>query len=385
MDISRRFFSEAMLGGVAASLSACSATPSKGSDKPPWDGRADVAQDSLKHFFEAPEPQFLHNTYPDRDNEQFNYWWLAHVVDVRVDAWHRTGKREWLEQAAHTVENIIQQNGGEIFNDYFDDMLWLGLSSLRLYDASGDDVHMERTMNLWEHINKFGWNDLQGESVCWRKMSQGYKNTPANAPFIILGNRLLNRGVDLPHSERCDVALQWMRDTLVQDDGFVADGINREDDGKVDVDWKFTYNQGVWIGALVETAARTKDDSLLKEADRTASTCLDIFEESGVLLDHGDGGDLGLFQGICYRYLGLLYDVLDEQDAVRGRIEELVTSATDTLWKNSMKDDYLLPSNDWRKPAEQQTSYSTLLSAMMAVELRARMEEGRDADTRKAK
>ena len=27
----------------------------------------------------------------------------------------------------------------------------------------------------------------------------------------------------------------------------------------------------------------------------------------------------------------------------------------------------------------------TLLSAMMAVELRARMEEGRDADTRKAK
>lgn len=385
MEISRRCFSGAMIVGVAASVSACLTILAKELAKSPWEEKADLAQNSLNHFFEAPEPQFLHNTYPDRDDELFNYWWLAHVVDVRIDAWHRTGDRDWLDQAEHTVENIIQQNGGEIFNDYFDDMLWLALASLRLYDASGNDVHLERTMDLWEHINKFGWNDIQGESVCWRKMSQGYKNTPANAPFIILGNRLLRRGVELPHAERCDIALQWMRDTLVQDDGFVADGVNREDNGKVDVDWKFTYNQGVWIGALVETAARTSDSSLLQEAARTASTCLSEFEESGVLLDHGDGGDLGLFQGICYRYLGLLYDVLDEQDPVRAKIEALVTSSTDILWENSIQDEYLLPSNDWRKPAEGQTSYSTLLSAMMAVELRARIEEGRTADTRTAK
>lgn len=355
------------------------------SDGQVWAARADVAQESLGHFFHAPPPQFLHNTYPVGNDEVFNYWWLAHVVDVRIDAWHRTGDEAWLKRAEHTVENVIERNERQLFNDYFDDMLWLALASLRLFDASGDEVHLQRSIDLWWHINEQGWNSIQGESLAWRKHSPGYKNTPANAPFIILGNRLRARANDLPHADRCDIALRWMRRNLVREDGFAEDGINREDDGKVDVDWKFTYNQGVWIGALVETAARTKDGSLLQEAARTASTCLDIFEESGVLLDHGDGGDLGLFQGICYRYLGLLYEVLDKEDAVRAKIEKLVTSATDTLWKTSLKDDYLLPSNDWRKPAEPETSYSTLLSAMMAVELRARMEEGRAADTRKAK
>lgn len=384
MEFSRRAFSGAIIGGTAASFSACAKKAPADPAEMSWPQRADRAQESLMHFFEAPSPQFLHNTYPDPDDATLNYWWLAHVVDVRVDAWHRTGDSKRLDQAAETVENIIQQNGGELHNEYFDDMLWLALASLRLHDASGESIHLERTLDLWEHINKFGWNDIQGQSVCWRKTSPGYKNTPANAPFVILGNRLLSRGIDIQYAERCDVVLQWMKDTLVQDDGFVADGINREDDGKVDVDWKFTYNQGVWIGALVETAARTKDAALLKDASQTATTCLSRFGSSGVLMDNGDGGDLGLFVGICFRYLGLLYDALDAQDPIRAEIEKIVRSSTDALWKHGLKDGYLLPGNDWRKPAEPQTSYSTLLSAIMAVELRSRIEEVRKADTRRA-
>ena len=50
---------------------------------------------------------------------------------------------------------------------------------------------------------------------------------------------------------------EWQRQTLVDPEtGLVWDGINRQGDGRIDKDWKFTYCQGVYIGAAVELTAR---------------------------------------------------------------------------------------------------------------------------------
>ena len=73
-----------------------------------WFARTDVGQVSLDHSFGAGEPQLLNNTYPSGrgDNKTFNYWWLAHVIDVRLDAYERTGGREWVEAAEAVCRNI---------------------------------------------------------------------------------------------------------------------------------------------------------------------------------------------------------------------------------------------------------------------------------------
>ena len=70
-----------------------------------WSARADVAQVSLDHFFGTGEPQLLNNTYPCErgDNKAFNYWWLAHVIDVRLDAY----------DFAHLVEELWFTVGGK--------------------------------------------------------------------------------------------------------------------------------------------------------------------------------------------------------------------------------------------------------------------------------
>jgi predicted alpha-1,6-mannanase (GH76 family) len=70
-------------------------------------------------------------------NKTFNYWWLAHTIDVRLDAYERSEDRKWVEAAEAAYRNILARNRGSFFNDFFDDMLWRGVAILRLHDVRG--------------------------------------------------------------------------------------------------------------------------------------------------------------------------------------------------------------------------------------------------------
>src|SRR5690606_41256657 len=73
-----------------------------------WPARADLAHRSLAELYGAPPPQLLNNTRPVDDNETFNYWWLAHAVDVALDGWERTGDETHLRTAVEIVENLLR-------------------------------------------------------------------------------------------------------------------------------------------------------------------------------------------------------------------------------------------------------------------------------------
>lgn len=345
-----------------------------------WGRLADLAQDSLDHLFGAPRPQYLHNAHPagTGDATTFNYWWLAHVIDVRIDAWTRTGDPRWLDRASEAAANIVERNGGTLVNDYFDDMLWFGLALLRLHEASGDPAPLADALALWDEVVEHGWNDTHGASLAWRRPQLGYKNTPANGPLIILSLRLERV---LPAGTRdfrmyARTALDWLERTLVGADGFVEDGVNRDGDGRVDVQWRFTYNQGLYIGALVEWWAATGDPSALARATRTALIAVTELSDGTVFRDEGDGGDEGLFKGVYYRYLGTLLPLLDARDPERIRLEEFLRSGADALAEHGVHDGVLRPGNDWSGPWTGPIPYSTLLSAIMAVEQQWRVAAG---------
>jgi predicted alpha-1,6-mannanase (GH76 family) len=353
-----------------------------------WSARADVGQVSLDHFFGTGEPQLLNNTYPSgrRDNKTFNYWWLAHVIDVRLDAYERSGDRKWLGAAEATYRNVLARNRGSFLNDFFDDMLWCGMAILRLHDATGNSRYLDDAEAIWAHVVEFGWNDEHGYSVAWRKRRPHYKNTAANGPFVIFSCRLAQHRPDpsrIPdpqyspetqYIQYAQSAYDWLTNNLVdRHSGFVADGINR--DGRIDTQLRFTYNQGLYVGAAVELSHLTGNRQFLQQASRTALTAIEELATGGLFRNEGDG-DGGLFKGVYYRYVGLLLADLDPGSATALTLARFFRSSTDALWKSSFRNDFLLAGTDWSKAPSGKVAYTNQLSAIMALEQRARLESG---------
>jgi predicted alpha-1,6-mannanase (GH76 family) len=336
-----------------------------------WDQRADVAQLSIAHFFGAGERRLVRTAFPHRMREPFHYWWRAHLVDVRLDAFARTGAIAWVNDAGRVADNIRQRNHG-LYNDYFDDMLWYALALDRLHAASGDERYGAQARVLREHCRRHGWNDSFGRSMAWRTAQLQYKNTPANGPFAILSARLGQRGDDRALDD-AHQAFDWLTTRMRGADGIVADGINRLSDGAAD-NWRFTYNQGLYIGAAVALTEATGDREPLTQAEQTALATIAQLTVDGVFAGESDGGDAGLFRGIFFRYLGTLLPHLERNAPGARELTAFVRGSTDRLWQNSIRDGFLLAGDDWRAAPSGRVALSTQLSAVMAVEVRAALE-----------
>ncbi|MDQ0116050.1 glycoside hydrolase family 76 protein [Paenibacillus harenae] len=340
-----------------------------------WQERADLAQAELADSFWNESRGLYDNVSPciaQLCTDPFNYWWQAHAVDVLVDGYERTGDERYEKLLERMYEGIAERNAGVYPNDYYDDMEWMGLAWLRAYDATQDKRYMDVARLLWEDV-KTGWNEEQGGGIAWRKEQLDYKNTPANAPAVILAVRLYEHTKDQDDLDWAIRIYEWQKKTLVDpDSGFVWDGINRQGDGAVDKDWKFTYGQGVYIGAGVELYRVTGDEGYLADARKTADAAKEELTSSatGMLPSEGDG-DGALFKGIFVRYLGELIQVDNEPKAW---IELLETNAA-SLWDFGKDTEQARFSNSWAQTPENAVQLSTQLSAVMLLEQRARVEE----------
>ncbi|WP_239254095.1 glycoside hydrolase family 76 protein [Listeria ilorinensis] len=338
-----------------------------------WNEYADLAQKSLTYFFAADDQQFLNNFYPTdspEDNQVFNYWWLAHTVDVRLDAFLRTENGAYLELAEATYTYNKNRNGGTLRHDFYDDMLWNALCAFRLYKVTEKDAYLEDAVFVWQDLVDTGWNDIMGGGFAWKRPQMDYKNTPVNVPFIILSTWLYQELGDKQYLDWALKTYDWQRKVLVRADGFVEDGINRMGDSKIDTNWTFTYNQGVYIGANLGLYRITKEAIYLERAIQTADISLELLVSDGVFKDEGEGGDEGLFKGIFYRYLEDLYQLTGEQ-----RYLNFMEESCEILVANAEKEGHLLMGMDWHKPAASKVPFSAELSGMMALEMVAKSKK----------
>lgn len=329
-----------------------------------WSERADAAQRALVDNFWA-RRRSLYRVTPGRrliPTPQWHYWWQAHALDAAVDAVGRTKDPDARDRVGAHVAGIVRRNGGQIANDYYDDMAWMAIALLRAEEVAGVDT-TGLVADLWREIRQ-GWDARHG-GVVWRR-NDAYTNTPANAPSAILAARLHRRhgaAGDLDWARRI---ADWQQTTLVDpQSGVVWDGIHPETDPAPSREL-YTYNQGTVVGAEVELWRLTGDLGHLERAKRTAAGALSRFTDpiSGLFPVEG-AGDGGLFKGILARYLGeLVRAARDQKDEVTERVLTVLRRNGEAVATAGDRP----VGADWSHPAEGERSLSTHLSAVLLLE-----------------
>lgn len=334
---------------------------------------ADWGHQSLDKLFSNEDPkQHMNNIYPLTSPEQnrvFNYWWLAHLIDTRIDGFLRTQGHYYNDAAFATYYYSKHHNYDSLIHEYYDDMLWNGLAALRLYEISGDREALEDAKEVCGDIFETAWNPVTGGGYAWKRTTINYKNTPVNGPLMILALRLYQLDPKPEYLTNSLNTLHWLYFNLVDPETqFVNDGINSRGTNEVD-HWDFTYNQGVYIGALVEFYKVTGDQGYLDKALQCAKTAIKVFGSTGILLDSGDGGDAGLFKGILYRYLVNLYKVTKADF-----IKEFILNAVQVLVDNNFVGETLMSNRNWEPYQNSDILLSDQIGAIMALEAAAAIE-----------
>lgn len=309
----------------------------------------------------------------NQGNNGFDYWPNAHVLDVLTDGYLRTKNEAYVPRMKALLNGIKVQNNNVFPNNFYDDMGWLALSSLRAYEITKDDAYLSAANTLWTAMKK-GITDVQGGGMGWSKDKPDFKNTPANGPAIIFAARLYrsqNKPEDLATAKSL---YSWLKSKLVDPATYVVwDGVNYDGTGVISKA-KYTYNPGLFIGAATELFKTTKEQVYLDDAVKTANAVLSDIDlaPSGLLKDENQG-DGGLFKGILVRYLTLLVNEPAVNAADRDKYVKFLKYNAQTLYTSGISRPSLAIGSGWNKPAQSTTDLTTQLSGMMMIESAAQL------------
>lgn len=329
-----------------------------------WAVSGDSAQKALNTQFWS-----LDEKYYNQDNnghKGFNYWWNAHALDVLVDGYNRTKDPAYTAKMDALLTGMYKKNGNKWTNNFYDDMEWLALASLRAYDATKDSKYKDLTDLLWTAI-KGGWTTVKGGGIMWEKNSPNSKNACSNGPAIILACRLYKLNGNAADLDWAKKIYNWQRANLVEAArGVVWDGYGNTNEGNI-----YTYNQGTWLGGALELYTITKEIQCLKDAIRNANYIINDmqkFSPNGILRGENTG-DGGLFKGIFIRYFTQLI-ILGELDAyTKSLYLKYLKSNGESLLGKATKMPEFIFGPDWvTMPTAVKQDCSVELSGIMLLE-----------------
>lgn len=341
-------------------------TPGDASPPLDWHARANEAARSVTALFgrrlfflpgthlgeiQWPAPRWLEDLM-GKLLQPWHYWWQAHYVDCLVDA----GRRELGNGAtpaarfngpehpsagrlaSRLVTGIRLRNALTFVNNYYDDMAWLALATLRLDALAGETRRPGRRRNeavrktLTLQFDAAVTDDLGGGSF-WSK-KRDFKNTPATAPVALFYARTGQRA-------KAQSLLDWLDTTLFdRDQGLYLDGARLGPDGNVVIERSiYTYNQGPVLGALLELGGEAnlaRAAALVEAVDRHLTVPAPgdgagADNQLRVLRCEGTG-DGGLFTGILCRYLALAAADQRLPQQSRATAAKLVAGTADAFW-----------------------------------------------------
>ena len=352
------------LWGLAAALLAAplgiAQTPAT------YHARADQALQSYLIKYWNGGRQYLRNSYPDTGSLT-GYWTYANGWDALMDGVERTGGQQY----SGLIESFyLGQNERGWFSGYYDDECWMTLALVRAYDLSHDSKYLNQAAALFADIET-GWDT----SCCganpgglWWDKAHTQKATAANAGAALAGARLYLRTADASYLQFARQAYAFWHNKMVNPTTFqVADHFTPDD---TFFWWRFTYNEGLMIGAAVELYDASGDSSYLINAQAIAGFLINNevtpTAYGNVLYDgsnSGCGGDCHEFKGPACRYLLRLYT----RDTSRTRYYDTLHASADALWNLARSAGSTLFAVNWAGPPQTSADQAQDNAACMAL------------------
>jgi predicted alpha-1,6-mannanase (GH76 family) len=337
-----------------------------------WPDIADSAQLSLNYFWNAGGKYF---TATNSSSDWVNYWPTANALDVLVDLYLRKPGAALKTRMDEVIEGVKTKNNSSFINYYYDDMEWMALACLRAYKATNDTQYKDIAQLLWADI-KNGWSDDLSGGIWWRKDNSS-KNAPSNLPAAILAARLYKTFNDPDDLVWAKKIFQWQKEVLYEPtSGWVYDNIDAA--GNKNTSWKFTYNQGTFIGAALELYSITSDVAYLNDAVKAADYTMlsgqltDI--ANGILKNEG-GGDGGLFKGVFIRYFTRLIIEGGLETTKKNQYISFIKTNAQKLWSTGTNKNQVLFGSAWNAAPGSTNDLTVQLSGIMLFEAMAELKK----------
>lgn len=344
-----------------------------GRDREFWKQAAEgMSRALVKHFwgasFEGYPNRYYFNYKSDMaDMTTAHYWPQAHAMDIIVDAYMRTGNQDYFDLYPLWWKGAPRFNfAGNArrpwWNPYVDDMEWMVLAQLRMYETARNEEYFTRGKQIyndwiwttWGPDNEAPWYG----GITWKTDVEKTKNACSNGPAAIIAARIYNlydsAGIKggKPREEYLTEARKiyaWLRDNLYDpESGAVRDNMNSRGNISRAV---YTYNSGTFIGAAVELYGITGEKQYLAEAVNAANYVIDKMStnEGGVLSD-ATGGDGGLFHGIFFRYFVKLINEKDLDRKTMVKFKDYLTRLANVMYDEGINKEYMLYGGSWHNP-----------------------------------
>ncbi|MDR2859031.1 MAG: glycosyl hydrolase family 76 [Mediterranea sp.] len=335
-----------------------------------WNAAADSSSTALVNSFWNTTGKYFN--YDSNGKQDFHYWVQAHALDVLVDAYLRSEDNSYKNYFDSWYEGVRVKNGNTFRNDYYDDMEWIALALLRVFNVAKEEKFKDATLQIWEYI-KTGWNTNAGGGIAWVNSQPYSKNACSNGPACILAARLYQLFGDEADKDWAIRIYNWEKTTLFNaNNGMIFDNIN-SNTGVIS-NWVFTYNQGTFIGSAVELHKITNEKSYLNDAVLAANyTMSSLVNPADALLKDEGTGDGGLFKGIFIRYFTDLIQQERLNTADRTRFVQFIEHNADVLWRKGTNKQLTLFAPYWNNKPVSQTGLTEQLSGCMLIEAAAKL------------
>lgn len=327
--------------------------------------------------------QTTHNTYISGNgtyythtaDSGFDFWWNANGLDTLTEGYIRTRSDTYKNRMKTLLHGIRDTHGGYL-NDFYDDMEWLALATIKAYKATGDGEYLDVANILWTDILT-GRSTQYLNAISWNKSCHPTcKNAISNSPAAYIGAQLYRISGNAQQLQYAKEIHAYVKAKLVAPDGGVYDSW---DAGKNVVNnnpgWVFSYNVGMYLAASLELFNVTGDQTYLNDATKAAEYVMSQRVVKGMIYTNETGqGDGGLFKGIFLRSFATLAREGALPIETRKRYADIIKYNAEILIKTGIRSDNLV-SPAWNQQISGGLDYSTELSGIMLLEAATSMDQ----------